>query len=176
MSKYIKDITYISIIAAVVIVMTISKDNAIQDQRELFYQTMDAADVLDNHYAKKQDPVEAVANYFDYFNNANKEELNEHSDSPFIFIIGNQKNVYNKYGDSVDFEGLEKIGWSYSSIHSSELIYKDRSSAMVHINFSRFNNKDEPISTSDVTYLLVYKDAQWKMKAGFVQGSLTMGK
>ena len=171
-----KDAVYIIIILAVVIGMAISKSNAIQDQRELFYQTMSAADVLDEHYANKQDPVEAVANYFEYFNNANKEALNENSDSPFIFIIGNEKNAYDKYGDSVDFEGLEKIGWSYSSILSSELIYKDRSSAMVHINFSRFNNKDEPISTSDVTYLLVYKDAQWKMKAGFVQGNLTMGK
>ena len=47
---------------------------------------------------------------------------------------------------------------------------------MVHINFSRFNKDDEAISTSDVTYLLVYKNGKWKMKAGFVQGSLTMGK
>jgi|SaaInlStandDraft_1057018.scaffolds.fasta_scaffold73279_2 hypothetical protein len=176
MNKYIKDTAYIAIIVTIVIGMTVSKNNAIQDQRELFYQTMSAADVLDEHYANKQDPVEAVANYFEYFNNANKEALNEHSDSPFIFIIGNEKNAYDKYGDSVDFEGLEKIGWSYSSIHSSELVYKDSSSAMVHINFSRFNKDDEAISTSDVTYLLVYKDGQWKMKAGFVQGNLTMGK
>lgn len=171
-----KDAVYIIIILAVVIGMAISKSNAIQDQRELFYQTMSAADVLDEHYAYKQDPVEAVANYFEYFNNANKEALNENSDSPFIFIIGNKKNAYNKYGDSVDFEGLEKIGWSYSSIHSSELIYKDRSSAMVHINFSRFDKNDEAISTSDVTYLLVFKDGQWKMKSGFVQGNLSLGK
>ena len=176
MSRFIKDATYITVIMIIVINMAISKDNAIQDQRELFYQTMSAADVLDEHYTKKQDPVEAVANYFEYFNNANKEALNENSDSPFIFIIGNEKNAYDKYGDSVDFEGLEKIGWSYSSIHSSELIYKDRSSAMVHINFSRFDKNDEAISTSDVTYLLVYKDGQWKMKAGFVQGNLSMGK
>ena len=176
MSRFIKDATYITVIMIIVINMAISKDNAIQDQRELFYQTMSAADVLDEHYANKQDPVEAVANYFDYFNNANKEALNEHSDSPFIFIIGNEKNAYDKYGDSVDFEGLEKIGWSYSSILSSELIYKDRSSAMVHINFSRFDKNDEAISTSDVTYLLVFKDGQWKMKSGFVQGNLSLGK
>jgi hypothetical protein len=176
MSRFIKDATYITVIMIIVINMAISKDNAIQDQRELFYQTMSAADVLDEHYANKQDPVEAVANYFEYFNNANKEALNENSDSPFIFIIGNEKNAYDKYGDSVDFEGLEKIGWSYSSIHSSELIYKDRSSAMVHINFSRFDKNDEAISTSDVTYLLVFKDGQWKMKSGFVQGNLSLGK
>ena len=176
MSRFIKDATYITVIMIIVINMAISKDNAIQDQRELFYQTMSAADVLDEHYANKQDPVEAVANYFEYFNNADKEALNENSDSPFIFIIGNKQNAYDKYGDSVDFEGLEKIGWSYSSIHSSELVYKDSSSAMVHINFSRFNKDDEAISTSDVTYLLVYKDGKWKMKAGFVQGNLTMGK
>ena len=45
MNKYIKDTAYITIIVTIVIGMTVSKNNAIQDQRELFYQTMSAADV-----------------------------------------------------------------------------------------------------------------------------------
>ena len=101
MNKYIKDTAYIAIIVTIVIGMTVSKNNAIQDQRELFYQTMSAADVLDEHYANKQDPVEAVANYFEYFNNANKEALNEHSDSPFIFI--GEADFITPYSTAVTF-------------------------------------------------------------------------
>ena len=82
-----------------------------------------------------ESPIEAITDYFEYFNNVDKEALNKNSDSPFIFVIGNKKNVYESYGDAVDFEGLKKTGWSYSSINTIELIYKDDVSAMVDINF-----------------------------------------
>ena len=47
---------------------------------------------------------------------------------------------------------------------------------MVAINFSRYNTNNEAISTTDVTYMLVFKDDMWKLKAGFVQGDLSLGK
>lgn len=47
---------------------------------------------------------------------------------------------------------------------------------MVIVNFSRYNKDDEAISTTAVTYMLVFKDDMWKLKAGFVQGDLSMGK
>jgi len=123
-----------------------------------------------------ESPIEAITDYFEYFNNVDKEALNKNSDSPFIFVIGNKKNVYESYGDAVDFEGLKKTGWSYSSINTIELIYKDDVSAMVDINFSRFNKDKDPISTTDVIYLLLLKDNQWKVKSAFVQGNLSLGK
>ena len=101
--------------------------------------------------------------------------MNEASDSPFIFSIGNKTTAHEKYGDSVDFDGLKAIGWAYSSINNADLIYKDDASAMVSINFSRYNTDDEAISTTAVTYMLVFKDDMWKLKAGFVQGNLSLG-
>jgi hypothetical protein len=47
---------------------------------------------------------------------------------------------------------------------------------MVDVNFSRFNAADNPISTTQVVFLLVWKDNAWKLKAGFVDGDLTLGK
>ena len=88
-----------------------------------------------------QNPEQAVNEYFDFFNNSDKDTLNNASDSPFVFLIGNNKTVSEKYGDSVNFEGLRKEGWAYSKINDSELIYSDEVSAMVEINFSRFNAK-----------------------------------
>jgi hypothetical protein len=176
MKEYSKEIGFLFILAIVVVGMKISKDDAIQEQRELFYQTMDSAKVLREHYAQKKSPVEAVESYFAYFNDADKQALNDNSDSPFIFSIGNKTTAHEKYGDSVDFDGLKAIGWAYSSINSADLVYKDDSSAMVDINFSRYNSNDELLSTNDVTYMLVFKDDMWKLKGGFVHGNLSLGK
>ncbi|MDA9736243.1 hypothetical protein N9V12_00760, partial [Gammaproteobacteria bacterium] len=90
--------------------------------------------------------------------------------------IGNNKTVSEKYGDSVNFEGLRQEGWAYSRINDSELIYSDEVSAMVEINFSRFNVKDEALSTTDAIYLLVYKNDKWLLKAGFIGSSLSLGQ
>ena len=47
---------------------------------------------------------------------------------------------------------------------------------MVEINFSRFNAKDEALSTTDAIYLLVYKNDKWLLKAGFIGSSLSLGQ
>ena len=47
---------------------------------------------------------------------------------------------------------------------------------MVEINFSRFNAKDEALSTTDAIYLLVYKNKKWLLKAGFIGSSLSLGQ
>ena len=48
--------------------------------------------------------------------------------------------------------------------------------AMVNINFSRYDLTDTIVSTSDIIYLLVNRNGAWKLKAGFVEGNLTLGK
>ena len=176
MKEYSKEIGFLFVLVIVVVGMSISKDNAIQEQREFSIAMMEAEQFLSEYQAQKKSPIEAVEKYFSYFNDTDKQALNDNSDSPFIFSIGSETSAYEKYGDSVDFEGLKAIGWAYSSINNADLIYKDDSSAMVIVNFSRYNKDDEAISTTAVTYMLVFKDDMWKLKAGFVQGNLSLGK
>ena len=121
-------------------------------------------------------PQIAVENYFELFNQKNREALNQISGNPFVFNIGGVTSKYDKYGDAVDFDGLQENGWAYSRIHKSELIYEDDLTAMVSINFSRYSSSNHPISTSDVIYVLVKRDEAWKVKAGFVDGDLSMGR
>ena len=83
-------------------------------------------------------PIQTVAQYVEDFNNADLDALNEGSGSPFFWLMGDEKNVYDKYGDSVDFARLRSKGWSYSKINSLELIYEDDKTAMVYMNFSGF--------------------------------------
>ncbi|MDG2272216.1 MAG: hypothetical protein P8L39_07930 [Halioglobus sp.] len=121
-------------------------------------------------------PQQAVANYFEFFNNEDRASLNASSGNPFVFIIGGKPTAYSKYGDAVDFDGMKASGWSYSRVHKNELIYQDDISAMVDINFSRYDDADMPISTTDVVYLLVMRNGSWKVKGGFVNGNLTLGR
>ena len=121
-------------------------------------------------------PQEAIENYFQYFNAKDIDSLNNASGQPFTLINGGKISKWNKYADAVDFEGLESSGWAYSRIHRNELVYEDDITAMVNINFSRYDSTDAVISTSDVIYLLVNRDGAWKLKSGFVSGNLTLGK
>ena len=123
-----------------------------------------------------QNPEEVLYKYFELFNSADKEAINEASDSPFVFLIGNNKTVSEYYGDSVDFEGLKKQGWAYSKINESELIYSDELSAMVDVNFSRLDKDEEVLSTTNATYLLINKEGKWLLKAGFINSNLSLGK
>ena len=46
-------------------------------------------------------PIQTVAQYVEDFNNADLDALNESSGSPFFWLMADEKNVYDKYGDSV---------------------------------------------------------------------------
>jgi hypothetical protein len=123
-----------------------------------------------------ESPEEALYKYFELFNIADKEAINKASDSPFVFLIGNNKTVSEYYGDSVDFEGLRNQGWAYSKINQSKVLYSDELSAMVDINFSRLSENKEVLSTTDAVYLLVKKKGKWLLKAGFINSNLSLGK
>ena len=122
------------------------------------------------------EPQVAIQQYFEYFNAKDIDSLNNASGQPFTLVNGGKISKWNKYGDAVDFGGLESSGWAYSRINQNKLVYEDDMTAMVNINFSRYDSADAVISTSDVIYLLVYRDGAWKLKSGFVNGNLTLGK
>ena len=135
--------------------------------------------LLVNVMARADDPSspqEVIRDYFEYFNNEDRASLNASSGEPFVFVIGGKPTAYPKYGDAVDFDGMKASGWSYSRINKNRLIYDDGVTAMVDINFSRFNKDHKPLSTTDVVYLLVMSGDVWKVKGGFVNGNLTLGK
>ena len=123
-----------------------------------------------------QNPEEAVHKFFELFNSTDKAKLNEASDSPFIFLIGNNKTVSENYGDSLDFEGLREQGWAYSKINESELIYSELISAMVDINFSRISQDKDVLSTTNATYLLLNKEGKWLLKGAFINSNLSLGE
>ena len=120
-------------------------------------------------------PEEAVKEFFEDFNKEDILAIDRNSDSPFIYIMGKNTILEEKYSDAINFDGLKKEGWAYSEINKSNLLYDDDDTAMVQVNFSRLNSKDEIILTGDVTYLLVNKDGSWKLKGGFSSNLASLG-
>ena len=120
-------------------------------------------------------PEEAVKEFFQDFNNEDILAINKNSDSPFIYIMGKNTVLEEKYSDVINFNGLKEDGWSYSKINASKVLYNDGDTSMVQVNFSRLDKNNEIILTSDVTYLLVNKDGNWKLKGGFSPNLATLG-
>ena len=120
-------------------------------------------------------PEEAIKKFFEDFNKEDILAIDRNSDSPFIYVMGKNTVLEEKYSDAINFDGLKKEGWAYSEINKSNLLYDDDDTAMVQVNFSRLNSKDEIILTSDVTYLLVNKDGSWKLKGGFSSNLASLG-
>ena len=134
------------------------------------------AEIELNTKSPERTPTETVAVYVDSFNSADVTALNEITASPFFWLRGEDKNVYDKYGDSVDFQALQDDGWSYSKINSLELIYEDSETSMVHMNFSRYGADDQVILTASANYLLMNYDDNWKLKGGFAPTKISIGK
>ena len=121
-------------------------------------------------------PTETISLYVDSFNSADVTALNEITASPFFWLKGEDRYVYDKFGDSVDFQVLKNNGWSYSKINSLELIYEDSETSMVHMNFSRYGADDQVILTASANYLLMNYDNNWKIKGGFSPTKISSGK
>ena len=121
-------------------------------------------------------PTETISLYVDNFNNADIKLLNETTASPFFWLRGTERNVYDSYSDSVDFDGLRSDGWSYSKINSLELIYEDPETSMVNMNFSRYGGDDQVILTASANYFLMNYDGVWKIKGGFASENISTGQ
>ena len=134
------------------------------------------AEIELNTKSPERTPTETVSLYVDSFNSADVTALNEITASPFFWLRGEDKNVYDKYGDSVDFQALQNNGWSYSKINSLELIYEDSETSIVHMNFSRYGADDQVILTASANYLLLNYDNNWKIKGGFAPTKISIGK
>jgi hypothetical protein len=133
-------------------------------------------EINDDVRSPKTTPIQTIAQYVEDFNKMDLNALNDSSGSPFFWLMGDDRDLYDHYEDSVDFEGLKRKGWSYSKINSLELVYEDDRTAIVYMDFSRYNAKDEIILTANVNYLLVNNSNQWKVKGGFAPNKVTTGK
>ena len=123
----------------------------------------------------KNTPEETISNYFDAFNSEELAALDRAFHQPFVVLMGDERLVFEKYTDMVDFEIIKASGWSYSAINYTNLLYEDSDTAMIHVNFSRYKEDDSVLTTEDFTYLLIAENVGWKVKAAFSSGEIVLG-
>ena len=56
--------------------------------------------------------------------------------------MGGERLLFEKYTDMVDFDIIKATGWSYSKINDTNLLYEDSDTAMINVNFSRYEEDD----------------------------------
>ena len=76
---------------------------------------------------------------------------------------GENPHSYTRWNDYIDYQKIESTGWARSVINSSSVPFEDNESAVLKMNFSRLDNKDNLIVRSDVTYLLLKVKGAWKI-------------
>ena len=118
---------------------------------------------------------ETISNYFDTFNSEELAALDRAFHQPFVVLMGEERLVFEKYTNMVDFNIIKATGWSYSKINDTNLLYEDSDTAMIHVNFSRYREDDSVLTTQDFTYLLVAANVGWKVKAAFSSGEIVLG-
>tara|TARA_B100001057_G_scaffold136203_1_gene135752 strand:- start:109 stop:294 length:186 start_codon:yes stop_codon:yes gene_type:complete len=56
--------------------------------------------------------------------------------------MGGERLLFEKYTDMVDFDIIKGTDWSYSKINDIDLLYEDSDTAMINVNFSRYEEDD----------------------------------
>ena len=94
-------------------------------------------------YAHPQDgmtPEQLMFHYVKMFNEENLPALQDIYHYPHVRLIsGKLVKFEDKTIPAVDFESLKKTGWKHSKINSVKVLAEGSNSAMVELDFSRFD-------------------------------------
>ena len=80
------------------------------------------------------------------------------------------------YVDVKNYENLKKEGWSYSKINSIDPIVSHEDFAIYKTNFTRFNNQDIELISTDTNLTLVKRGDFWKLKIAIIPINISTGK
>jgi len=118
-------------------------------------------------FAHPQDgmsPEQLMFHYVKMFNEENLAALQDIYHSPHVRLIsGKLVKFEDKSVPVVDFESLKKTGWKYSKIHSVKVLAESTNSAMVELDFSRFDKDDKEFYRSVGFYVLTKNVGYWQI-------------
>ena len=106
----------------------------------------------------------------------NIEKINELWDVPIVYFVGQEIRVGKSYSEIVNYENLKRGGWSYSKINSIEPILVQNDFAIYKTNFTRFNDRDVEVLSSDTNLTLIKKNNIWKLKVAIIPINIPTGK
>ena len=122
----------------------------------------------------EETPTQFISRAFFYFNQKSNDQLNGLSSRPFFITVGTNTRLFDGYGDAINFDEIKKDGWVSTQINQMKLIYEEKQSALISVDFSRMNTSGIEYFTSLGQYLLVRDNSLWKLKGVFLLGGLSL--
>ena len=120
-------------------------------------------DIVEKPLAKEMEPEVFLQYFIEAFNDKNSSVLKTVFNEPLLRVTAGRITSYTRWNDYIDYQKIESTGWARSVINSSSVPFEDNESAVLKMNFSRLDNKDNLIVRSDVTYLLLKVKGAWKI-------------
>ena len=122
------------------------------------------------------DPERVIQDFFNHFNEMDINKINELWDLPITYFVGDEIIVANSYSEIVNYENLKKEGWSYSKINSIDPIVLQEDFAIYKTNFTRFNDQDIELISTDTNITLIKRGNFWKLKIAIIPINISTGK
>ena len=119
--------------------------------------------IVEKPLAKEMEPEVFLQYFIEAFNDKNSNILKTVFNEPLLRVTAGRVTSYTSWNDYIDYQKIESTGWARSVINSSSVPFEDNESAVLKMNFSRLDNKDNLIVRSDVTYLLLKVKGAWKI-------------
>jgi len=118
-------------------------------------------------FAHPQDgmsPEQLLFHYVKMFNEENLPALQDIYHTPHVRLIsGKLVKFEDKSISVVDYESLKKTGWKHSKINSVKVLAESANSAMVELDFSRFDKDDKEFYRSVGFYVLTKNVGYWQI-------------
>lgn len=140
---------------------------------EVYYDAVEETSPVDEEFAPDMgmSAEEYIYYFIDVFNSMEEEDINAEFNYPFYNV--NNGNVLSiPQGPIVNYEAIiENEGWSYTGINDVEVIMESDSNALVLLDFSRYNDDDEPYFSAVAYFTLIKPEGKWLSASFSVPGS-----
>jgi len=109
-------------------------------------------------------PEEFMRNFVKIFNEENLTEYKRSFHFPNS-IIANGQITYN-HEDKIPptfFENFKKVGWAYSKINRLHVLFEDKNTAVIVMDYSRFDKNDIAYLRTEGVYTLSKEKGFWQV-------------
>ncbi len=121
-------------------------------------------------------PEAALRQFIDAFNKEDLPALDDAWTSPFSYVTNGEAQVYARYRDFVNFQGLRASGWARTQVSGVEVLLSDDTSAVIDSTLTRLAADDTAIASGKLIFVLVRDGDCWKLRVGVNLASFSTGK
>jgi hypothetical protein len=121
-------------------------------------------------------PEAAFRRFIDAFNKEDLSALDDAWTSPLSYVTNGEAQVYARYHDFVNFEGLRTSGWTRTQVSRVKVLLSDDTSAVIDSTLTRLAADDTEIASGKLVFVLVRVNDCWKLRVGVNLASFSTGK